>query len=90
MGAMSHSALSRVPASFFGIVLGVVGLGNTWRAAAKLWPLPPLVGEVLLGLGALIWLALTPGGSHIHSRRRLHPRLRGLAHRPALAGRSRP
>jgi tellurite resistance protein len=58
MSAISHSALSRVPASFFGIVLGVVGLGNTWRAAAKLWHLPPLVGEVLLGLGVLIWLAL--------------------------------
>src|SRR5580698_657918 len=58
MSAANHSSLTRVPASFFGIVLGVVGLGNTWRAATKLWHLPPLVGEVLLGLGALIWLAL--------------------------------
>ena len=58
MSAANHSALTRVPASFFGIVLGVVGLGNTWRAATKLWHLPPLIGEVLLGLGALIWLAL--------------------------------
>src|SRR5580698_6179591 len=58
MSAANHSSLTRVPASFFGIVLGVVGLGNTWRAATKLWHLPPLIGEVLLGLGALIWLAL--------------------------------
>jgi len=58
MSAASHAALPRIPASFFGIVLGVVGLGNTWRAATKLWQLPQLIGDALLGLGTLIWLAL--------------------------------
>ncbi len=58
MSAVNHTALPRVPAAFFGIVLGVVGLGNTWRAATKVWHLPALVGEALLGLGTLIWLAL--------------------------------
>ena len=58
MSATNHPAFLRVPAAFFGIVLGVVGLGNTWRAATKVWHLPTVVGEVLLGLGALIWLAL--------------------------------
>ena len=26
-----------VPASFFGMVLGIVGLGNCWRSASELW-----------------------------------------------------
>jgi tellurite resistance protein len=29
-----------VPASFFGIILGLVGLGNCWRVAGKIWHLP--------------------------------------------------
>ncbi len=44
-----------IPASFFGTVLGVMGLGTCWRVAAKLWGLPPLVGEGILALGSAIW-----------------------------------
>jgi tellurite resistance protein len=47
-----------VPASFFGIVLGVGGLGNAWRAAHDVWGLPSLVGELLLAAATLIWLCL--------------------------------
>jgi tellurite resistance protein len=50
--------LPRVPASFFGIVLGVVGLGNSWRVATQVWHLPAVVGETLLALGTAIWLLL--------------------------------
>lgn len=42
-----------IPASFFGIALGLFGLGNSWRAAAALWKLPPLVGESIM-LGAIV------------------------------------
>jgi tellurite resistance protein len=52
---MRPSTLVRVPAGFFGIVLGVAGLGNAWRAAAHIWPVPNGVGELLFGLAALIW-----------------------------------
>ena len=47
-----------VPASFFGIVLGLVGLGSGWRLAHRLWSLPSAIGEVLLALGILVWAVL--------------------------------
>ncbi len=44
-----------LPASFFGIILGLAGLGNAWRAAARLWALPRGIGESILGAAALCW-----------------------------------
>ena len=44
-----------VPAAFFGIVLGLAGLGNCWRAASQVWPVPAAVGEGLTALAALVW-----------------------------------
>ncbi len=46
------------PASYFGIILGLAGLGGAWRAAHQLWGLPSSIGETLMGLGALIWATL--------------------------------
>lgn len=50
-----------VPASLFGIVLGLAGLGNGWRFAARVWGLPVAIGEALLALAVLVWLALLAG-----------------------------
>ncbi|WP_156922002.1 dicarboxylate transporter/tellurite-resistance protein TehA [Azorhizobium doebereinerae] len=50
--------LPRVPASFFGMVLGFGGLGGAWREAHRLWSLPAAVGEALLAAAALIWAVL--------------------------------
>jgi tellurite resistance protein len=47
-----------VPASFFGMILGLVGLGNCWRVAAKLWHLPVWIGESIMLLGVIVWLVL--------------------------------
>ena len=47
-----------IPASFFGIILGLVGLGNCWRVAAKLWHLPMWIGESIMLLGVIVWLVL--------------------------------
>jgi tellurite resistance protein len=47
-----------VPAAFFGIVLGLAGLGNAWRVAHQVWRLPAIVGEILLGLASIIWALL--------------------------------
>jgi tellurite resistance protein len=47
-----------VPAAFFGIVLGLAGLGGTWRVAARVWALPALVGEILMLLAAVVWVVL--------------------------------
>jgi tellurite resistance protein len=55
---MTNRIISRIPASFFGIVLGTIGLGNTWRVAHRIWSAPRIIGEVLEAVGALVWLAL--------------------------------
>jgi len=47
-----------LPASFFGMVLGFSGLGQAWRVAVPLWGMPHWIGEGLLLLAALVWLAL--------------------------------
>ncbi|MBV8888962.1 MAG: dicarboxylate transporter/tellurite-resistance protein TehA [Alphaproteobacteria bacterium] len=48
-----------VPAGFFGIVVGLAGLGNAWRAAHQVWQqAPAFVGEVLMGVAGLIWALL--------------------------------
>lgn len=39
------AAVSRVPASFFGIVLGIAALANAWRLAHVAWSLPAMIGE---------------------------------------------
>ena len=47
-----------IPASFFSMVLGLTGLGNDWRAAAKLWGMPLWIGELVMLLGVLVWATL--------------------------------
>jgi tellurite resistance protein len=42
----------------FGIVLGVGGLANSWRAAARLWDLPGAVADVLALAAVAIWFGL--------------------------------
>ncbi|MFC2254833.1 dicarboxylate transporter/tellurite-resistance protein TehA [Labrys portucalensis] len=47
-----------VPAGFFGIVLGLAGLGGTWRAAHQAWGLPETFGEVIMLVAAVVWAIL--------------------------------
>ncbi|WP_374595369.1 dicarboxylate transporter/tellurite-resistance protein TehA [Aquabacterium sp.] len=49
---------ARLPASYFGMILGLAGMGQAWRVASGLWGLPRLVGEGVLLLASLIWAAL--------------------------------
>ncbi len=46
---------ARVPATFFGMVLGLCGLGNGWRAVARLGLAPASIGEVLSLCGVAVW-----------------------------------
>jgi len=46
------------PASFFGMPLGLIGLGLTWRSATVLWALPAFIGEAILGVGVALWTLL--------------------------------
>lgn len=48
-----------VPAMFFGMVLGVGGLGNAWRVASRVWGLPGVIGDILCLAAIAIWLAWT-------------------------------
>ena len=56
--AKAVTRLPIVPAAFFGIVLGLAGLGNAWRAATAAWHLPEAIGEVLMGVATIVWLIL--------------------------------
>jgi tellurite resistance protein len=54
----SRVGLPIVPAAFFGMVLGLAGLGGTWRVAHQVWNLPEVIGEALMAFAALVWLIL--------------------------------
>jgi tellurite resistance protein len=56
--AVLNAKRSPVPASFFGMILGLVGLGNCWRVAAKIWHLPTWIGEAIMLLAIAIWIVL--------------------------------
>ncbi len=49
---------SPIPAAFFGMVLGLVGLGGSWRAAASLWGMPRVIGEAIMAIAAAVWITL--------------------------------
>lgn len=48
---------SAVPAAFFGMILGLVGLGSCWRVASKVWHLASWIGEsiMLIAVAVLCW-----------------------------------
>ena len=48
-----------VPASFFGMVIGLAGLGAAWRWAHQVWGLPAIVGEAIIWLSIAVWAGLT-------------------------------
>ena len=47
-----------IPASFFGMPLGLIALGLAWRSAAVVWRVPPLIEESLIWGGSLLWMCL--------------------------------
>jgi tellurite resistance protein len=57
-GMPSQSRFPVVPASFFGIVLGLTGLGGDWRIAHRIWNVPAAIGETLMLLATIVWLIL--------------------------------
>lgn len=52
------SASQSIPASFFSIILGLVGLGDCWRVAHHAWGLPHWAGETIMFAAFGIWLLL--------------------------------
>lgn len=51
-------AFPRIPAAYFGAVLGLAGLGGAWRVAHQVWGLPALVGEALELVASVTWIVL--------------------------------
>lgn len=49
------TARAAVPASFFGMPLGLVALGIAWQAAASVWALPHQIGAALVWVGSALW-----------------------------------
>ncbi|EOZ4776629.1 dicarboxylate transporter/tellurite-resistance protein TehA [Pseudomonas aeruginosa] len=52
---------AQIPASYFGVVLGLAGLGQAWRIAAQRWSLPGAVGETVIAIAGLVWFVLIIG-----------------------------
>lgn len=84
------SPASTIPASLFSVVLGLSGLGQSWRVAARLWRLPIAAGEIILLSAGLVWFGLLAAYA-LHAARRpaltahefRHPVVGGT---PALLG----
>jgi tellurite resistance protein len=53
-----HIKLPLIPASFFGVVLGIGGLGNVWRQAHRVWELPAVIGETIIIAAIAVWILL--------------------------------
>ncbi len=60
-GGRPLAYIPRVPASLFGVVLGLAGLGNAWRIAHQVWGLSALWGELLMLLAGVTWTVLALG-----------------------------
>lgn len=55
---MTQMRIPVVPAAFFGMVLGLAGLGASWRWAHQVWGLPSAIGEAITAIAALVWAIL--------------------------------
>jgi tellurite resistance protein len=57
-GGILRSIIENTPASYFGMVLGLAGIANAWRAATQAWQLPPVIAEVIYSVAGVVWLSL--------------------------------
>ncbi|CBG88368.1 dicarboxylate transporter/tellurite-resistance protein TehA [Citrobacter rodentium] len=57
-GKRSDDVLN-LPAGYFGMVLGTIGMGFAWRYASQIWPVSHWVGDGLVILAMVIWGLLT-------------------------------
>lgn len=53
----SHFLTAKIiPASFFGMPLGLIALGLAWRSAASVWRVPLLIEQSLVWGGSVLWM----------------------------------
>ena len=48
-----------LPAGYFGMVLGTIGMGFAWRYASTLWPVSRSIGDDLVMLAIAMWALLS-------------------------------
>ncbi len=70
LAAAPPPLVARIPTAFFGAVLGLGGLANGWRVAARLWGLPGLVGDGLAVAAFVVWalVAVLIGAKWLRAR----------------------
>jgi tellurite resistance protein len=47
-----------IPVSYFGIVLGLAGLGNAWRGAERTYQLPKFIEDWIYLIAGVVWALL--------------------------------
>ncbi|MFO3904738.1 dicarboxylate transporter/tellurite-resistance protein TehA [Enterobacter hormaechei] len=55
----STERVLNLPAGYYGMVLGTIGMGFAWRYASTIWPVTRWPGEILVTLAMVIWALLT-------------------------------
>ncbi|MEG1209743.1 MAG: dicarboxylate transporter/tellurite-resistance protein TehA [Leclercia sp.] len=55
----STKRVLNLPAGYYGMVLGTIGMGFAWRYASTIWPVSRWPGEILVAMAMIIWLLLT-------------------------------
>jgi len=55
----STERVLNLPAGYYGMVLGTIGMGFAWRYASTIWPVTRWPGEILVTLAMVIWGLLT-------------------------------
>ena len=58
MVSPEQSIHKRVPASLFGMPLGLVALGLAWQSAADIWSVPIGISKTLIWVGSAVWVIL--------------------------------
>jgi tellurite resistance protein len=56
--ALITAVRNDIPASFFGIPLGLVALGVAWQTAGSIWAVPIWISGTLIWSGAALWIFL--------------------------------
>lgn len=49
-----------LPVAYFGMAVGTLAFGQTWRVAERVWSLPDRVSLLLSAIGLTLWAALLP------------------------------
>lgn len=49
---------ARIPAAWFGMVLGLGGIANGWRVATRIWAVPEVVADVAALIAFAVWAGL--------------------------------